>query len=232
MRPNAVTGGPSRMGGGFSDETMAELLRALHARAVEHPDSPGLIASWPGVPANLMPAACAELQRRGHPVREVAIEQAKKVHRAWVVASLDDTADLEAPPTRLAQELTVLVHAIAEPGTIGVARRTLTTVARREGASEPVCAAVALAVTEACTNVVLHAYADRDAPGDLEVRACLAAGALIVEVADEGRGLGPPLGDAGLRFGLLLMAQLADVLEIRSDRERRGVVVRMRFSLV
>jgi sugar phosphate isomerase/epimerase len=140
VRATESTGGASRLGGGFSDDTMAELLRALNARAAEHPESPGLIASWPGVPASRMPAACAELRRRGHPVREVAIEQARKMRRAWVVDS--PGGDGSAPaPAHLGQELTVLMHASAEPAAIGLARRTLTTAARREGASESVCAA-------------------------------------------------------------------------------------------
>jgi anti-sigma regulatory factor (Ser/Thr protein kinase) len=178
-----------------------------------------------------MPAACAELQRQGHPVREVVIGQAKKVRRGWVVDGRNGETNLPAAPARLAQEPIVLVHAIAEPKTIAVARRTVAMAARLEGASEAVCSAMALAVTEACTNVVVHAYADRDAPGDLEVRAAKVAGALIVEVADEGRGLLPRLETPGLGLGVLLMARLADVFEMRTDGERRGVAVRMRFNL-
>src|SRR4051812_9118508 len=69
----------------FSAATMVELLRALRARAVEHPESPGLLASWPGVPAERMPAACAELQRRGYPVREVVIVlPTGKERRGWM----------------------------------------------------------------------------------------------------------------------------------------------------
>jgi hypothetical protein len=70
---------------------MQELLRALHARAVEHPDSPALIASWPGVPEGRMPGACAELQRQGYAVREVAIIlPGGKERRGWMV---EGTAD-------------------------------------------------------------------------------------------------------------------------------------------
>jgi anti-sigma regulatory factor (Ser/Thr protein kinase) len=210
---------------------MAELVRALHARAAEHPESPGLIASWPGVPASRMPAACAELQRQGQPVREIMIEQPHKARRAWVMAARSGDTDWPIAPGPLSQEPTVLVHAVAEPATIPVARRTVAIVARREGASQPVCAAIALAVTEACTNVVVHAYAEWDAPGNLDVRAGKVAGALIVEVADEGRGLLPRLAAPGLGLGLLLMAQLADVFEIRTRGDRRGVAVRMRFNL-
>src|SRR4051795_5304949 len=58
--------------------------------------------------------------------------------------------------------------------------------------------ALGLAVTEACANVVLHAYADRDTPGELELRACVVDAVLVVEVADQGRGMVPRIESAGL----------------------------------
>jgi uncharacterized protein YegP (UPF0339 family) len=84
---------PSRT---FSATTMQELLRALRARAMEHPDSPALIASWPGVPAERMPAACAELQRQGYAVHEVAIiRPGAEERRGWMVDATPD--GVEAP---------------------------------------------------------------------------------------------------------------------------------------
>ena len=41
----------------FSEQTLADLLSALHARAVSRPDNPGLIAFWPGVDERRMAAA-------------------------------------------------------------------------------------------------------------------------------------------------------------------------------
>lgn len=72
----------------FSDRTLADLLRALHARTTDHPDNPGLIASWPGVREDRMAAACAELHRRGHPVYRVAVEGANR--EAWAIAAITD----------------------------------------------------------------------------------------------------------------------------------------------
>jgi hypothetical protein len=76
----------------FSDRTLAELLRALHARTTDHPDNPGLIASWPGVREERMAAACAELARRGHPVFRVGVEGAKQgaIREAWAIAAITD----------------------------------------------------------------------------------------------------------------------------------------------
>jgi anti-sigma regulatory factor (Ser/Thr protein kinase) len=209
---------------------MGELLRALRARAAEYPESPGLIASWPGVPADRMPAACAELQRQGHPVHEVAIVGVRnKVRRGWAFDGHPTVSS--GPPSLGVDELTVLVRVLAEPEAVSSTRAVLTQVAEREGVPERVISSLALAVTEACTNVVLHAYADAAAPGDLEVRARKADSVLIVEVADDGRGLVPRIDNPGLGLGLPLISQLADVLELRTDRARPGLVVRMQFNL-
>ena len=71
----------------FSDTTLTELLRALRARTSRHPDDPGLIASWPGVPEDRMAAACAELVGRGHPVFRVSIPSANpgRTRAGWAI---------------------------------------------------------------------------------------------------------------------------------------------------
>ena len=76
----------------FSDHTLSQLLDAMHARTADHPDNPGLIASWPGVREERMAAACAELRRRGYPVFRVAIEGVKpgQPRDGWSVAAPTD----------------------------------------------------------------------------------------------------------------------------------------------
>jgi serine/threonine-protein kinase RsbW len=68
-----------------------------------------------------------------------------------------------------------------------------------------------LAVTEACTNVVRHAY---EGDGHIEVVIRPDGDAINVIVADRGRGLGPSPDVAGPGLGLPLIAALADKLEI------------------
>jgi serine/threonine-protein kinase RsbW len=213
--------------GQFSTEVLNELLRALAARAHDHPESPGLIASWPGVPAERMPAACAELARQGHPVHEVAIVGARaKVSRGWVVDLADsDPPAASGPAVELTGEPRLLVREPAVPATVALARAAIALI---DGLSAPVREALAIAVTEACANVALHAYADADAPGQLEVRAFRTDAVLTVEVADAGRGMIPHLEHEGLGLGLPLIAQVADAVELRSDGS--GSTVRMRFS--
>jgi serine/threonine-protein kinase RsbW len=67
---------------------------------------------------------------------------------------------------------------------------------------------VALAVTEAVTNVVVHAYPSGEGPVDVE--AWVAEEMLFVEVADEGVGLEDVSRNAGLGMGRRLMSRLAE----------------------
>jgi serine/threonine-protein kinase RsbW len=88
---------------------------------------------------------------------------------------------------------------------------------------------VRLAVTEACSNVVVHAYADRT-PGPLEVLATLNDGTLTVLVRDEGPGIAPHPDSPGLGLGLPLIASLAESVQLGRDEQERTEVF-MTFSL-
>lgn len=86
---------------------------------------------------------------------------------------------------------------------------------------------VRLAVTEACTNVVRHAYDDDEGQIDVHVRPL--ADRLEVTVADTGRGIAASTDRAGPGFGLPMIATLADTLEI--DRTvHAGSRVAMSFN--
>jgi serine/threonine-protein kinase RsbW len=94
---------------------------------------------------------------------------------------------------------------------------------------EQTLADIKLAVTEACTNVVIHAYED-DENGDLEVDASIDDLRLTVVIRDNGRGIVPRPDSPGLGLGLPLIATLAETLELGKDRADH-TEVRMTFRL-
>jgi anti-sigma regulatory factor (Ser/Thr protein kinase) len=123
--------------------------------------------------------------------------------------------------------LSQLYPAIAE--SVPRARNDVVAFAVRRGASEAQVAAIRLAVSEAVSNVVVHAY-DRDRPGEIQVTAEIAARELWVLVSDEGRGFQAPARTPGLGWGLPLIAHMSDRLEI-AERAEGGTEIRMRFAL-
>lgn len=98
------------------------------------------------------------------------------------------------------------------------------------GAPEPVVDGVRLAVSEALTNVVLHAYLGRN-PGTMIAEAWRDADHLLVRVCDEGHGLVPRADSPGLGVGIPLMASMADDFRIANRDGIPGTIVSLRFSL-
>src|SRR4051794_6323594 len=73
---------------------------------------------------------------------------------------------------------------------------------------------VALVLTEAAANVVVHAYGDVPTPGPLYALAAMTGPNLRLDVFDRGRGMTPGSESPGLGVGLALMARLSDGLDI------------------
>jgi serine/threonine-protein kinase RsbW len=86
-----------------------------------------------------------------------------------------------------------------------------------------------LAVTEACSNVIRHAYPENES-GAIDVTIRPGGGRIEFVVADRGRGIGPSADVAGPGLGLPLIAALADSLEITHHRGR-GSRISMSFKL-
>src|SRR5947209_3363359 len=79
----------------------------------------------------------------------------------------------------------------ARPRVVRGLRQAIVAYAERLGADAEVCESVALAVSEALNNVVLHAYVGSQ-PGPLHLRAWQDPdGHFVVEVTDEGHGMIP-----------------------------------------
>ena len=112
---------------------------------------------------------------------------------------------------------------------VAVVRHAFGGFAEALSVDEQTLADIKLAITEACTNVVIHAY-DGDEDGPLEVDASVDGRRLEVVIRDRGRGIVPRPDSPGLGLGLPLIATLAETLELGKDHNEH-TEVRMTFAL-
>jgi serine/threonine-protein kinase RsbW len=87
---------------------------------------------------------------------------------------------------------------------------------------------VGIVVSEAVTNVVLHAYRDRES-GRVRVSASLQDTVLTLVVADDGVGITPNPDSPGLGVGLALIGSLAEHLDLQRG-DGTTLVARLRLS--
>lgn len=113
----------------------------------------------------------------------------------------------------------------AEPASVSAARHALADFLDGHDVDHQ---AVAVAVSEAVSNAVLHAYRGDHPPGRVVVRAGFCGELLRIEVADAGLGIRPRADSPGLGLGLPLIAQLAAHVDITSDD---GTTVLMAFAV-
>jgi serine/threonine-protein kinase RsbW len=120
----------------------------------------------------------------------------------------------------------------AEADQVPIARRAVAEYCESRGLPLPLIDDVKLVTTEACTNVVLHAY-DRDSPAErtFEVHVSLEPGVLVLSVNDQGRGIGAPSTNRGLGLGLRLALQLAGGVHTREGSSGLGTCLTMRFAV-
>src|SRR5437667_304567 len=117
---------------------------------------------------------------------------------------------------------------------ITLCRLALTGIARVRDLSDEVLADLKLALTEAASNSVRHAYSDDDDAGVVEISYQLRPDRLVIEVTDEGEGFdpkeaeGPPeeLSEGGL--GIAIIRAIADEVEIGTQPGGKGS--RLRFE--
>jgi anti-sigma regulatory factor (Ser/Thr protein kinase) len=116
----------------------------------------------------------------------------------------------------------------AEPVSCARARHEIRAALR--GAAVDV-AAVELAVSEAVSNAVLHAYRERDCASAeplLHLRLTEDDEGVWIVISDDGAGMSARIDSPGLGVGLSLMAKLSDQLLIVQGEI--GTRVHMRFS--
>lgn len=118
----------------------------------------------------------------------------------------------------------------ARAESVPLARSAVAALAEGLGAEEPLLGDVKTVVTEACSNVVRHAYPDGG--GRFDIEAFPEGGELAIVVRDSGTGLRPDLvrDETTMRIGLGLISQLSSHFGIGAGPDG-GTVVRMRLSL-
>jgi len=116
---------------------------------------------------------------------------------------------------------------------ITLCRLALTGIGRLRELSDELLADLKLALTEAASNSVRHAYADKDA-GVVEISYELFPDRLVIEVTDDGEGFDPAeadvnadeLSEGGL--GIAIIRAIADEVEIGAQPGGKGS--RLRFE--
>jgi serine/threonine-protein kinase RsbW len=117
----------------------------------------------------------------------------------------------------------------ALPDEIARLRHAFGAFARTIGLARTLTDDIAIAISEAATNSVVHAYPD--GPGDVTLFADASDPRMVrVTIADDGDGMKPRPDTMGLGLGLPLMAELADHLAIAPGEGGRGTRVSMEFT--
>jgi serine/threonine-protein kinase RsbW len=119
---------------------------------------------------------------------------------------------------------------------ITLCRLALTGIARVRDLSDEVLADLKLALTEAASNSVRHAYASAEEAGVVEISYELLSDRLVIEVTDKGEGFDPTepeahgapeeLTEGGL--GIAIIRAIADDVQIGTQPDGRGS--RLRFE--
>jgi serine/threonine-protein kinase RsbW len=121
----------------------------------------------------------------------------------------------------------------ARPEYITLCRLALTGLSRLGPFSDELLADLKLALTEACSNSVRHAYAE-DEGGVVQIVYDLQPDRLVIEVTDEGGGFDPEDAAAGADdlseggLGIAIIRAIADAVEIGA--RANGTGSRLRFE--
>jgi serine/threonine-protein kinase RsbW len=154
-------------------------------------------------------------------------------HRVDVSTTEHKPTGTEASAGRswIGGEPLVVLTIPAKPEYITLGRLALSGLSRARALSDEALADLKLALTEACTNVVRHAYAE--GAGRVEIRYELCDDRVAIEVRDDGAGFDPRAergdGDAPHEggLGIAIIRAIADELEIGVGPGGRGS--RLRF---
>jgi anti-sigma regulatory factor (Ser/Thr protein kinase) len=121
-----------------------------------------------------------------------------------------------------AEATSLSLNLAAEPQNVRQARDEAARYAEGLGLSAAGVDDLKTIVSEACSNIVRHAYPEDAVQRPMEVEMEKDDGELMVVVRDSGIGIRPPTGarPSSLRLGFILMGSLADYLQLRTGRGR------------
>jgi serine/threonine-protein kinase RsbW len=136
---------------------------------------------------------------------------------------------------RSAEGRQVRLRIPARPEYITLCRLALTGLSRLRPFSDEQLADLKLALTEACSNSVRHAYGE-EAKGVVEIVYELRDDRLVIEVTDDGEGFDPDTSGPGAEdlseggLGIAIIRAIADEVEIGKQADGKGS--RLRFEKV
>ena len=116
----------------------------------------------------------------------------------------------------------------AQPERLAGIRRILGRWLKENGSTPRDTADILVACTEACANVIQHAYTSKDGP--MDIVASEEDGAITVSVRDFGIWMPEASTDEGANRGLLLMRGLMDSVDVVSGPEGTNVLMRRRIG--
>jgi anti-sigma regulatory factor (Ser/Thr protein kinase) len=114
---------------------------------------------------------------------------------------------------------------------VGEIRQAVVDFARANGITDARADDLGLAISEAVTNAVVHAYRRHAQPGGVHVSATVDGPWIDVRVVDDGSGMAPRSDSPGLGLGLPLINRLADQVELRPPPDGAGTELWMRFRM-
>jgi serine/threonine-protein kinase RsbW len=138
---------------------------------------------------------------------------------------LDQARDLRMRALSTGPDARLELRLDAQPKSVAVVRRELGAfVDEHFSDASP---DIALAVSEAVSNVVLHAYRD-EGPGTVRVVACVRPTELVVVVRDYGVGMRPHPESPGAGLGLSIIGAATSAMNVERPDDG-GTRIRLRF---
>ena len=120
------------------------------------------------------------------------------------------------------------IPALAEE--VAAVRHAAVEFARAEGVPDPALESLRLAVSEAVTNAVMHAFRTQDRLGTVTVTITVTSNERVEAVVlDDGMGMGTRSDSPGLGLGLGLISSVADAVEQRVPEDGGGSELWMCF---